>query len=102
MTTLAFPGVRARGNSIVIDFTYMGVRCRESLRTKPTKTALKEASRKREAILHQIAMGTFDYGQHFPTSKNAIRFGKNKGALVTIEEQLKQWVRKADVNGQLK
>ena len=74
----------------------MGQRCRESLRIKPTKTAIKEASRKREAILFEIAMGTFDYGQHFPSSKNAIRFGKNKGALVTIEEQLKQWVRKAE------
>lgn len=89
-------GVRPRGNSIVLDFTYMGQRCRETLRVKPTKTAIKEASRKREAILFEIAMGTFDYGQHFPTSKNAIRFGKNKGALVTIEEQLKKWVRKAE------
>jgi len=89
-------GVRPRGNSIVLDFTYMGQRCRETLRVKPTKTAIKEASRKREAILFEIAMGTFDYGQHFPTSKNAIRFGKNKGSLVTIEEQLKQWVRKAE------
>lgn len=89
-------GVRPRGNSIVLDFTYMGQRCRETLRVKPTKTAIKEASRKREAILFEIAMGTFDYGQHFPTSKNAMRFGKNKGALVTIEEQLKQWVRKAE------
>nr|WP_106593321.1 tyrosine-type recombinase/integrase [Marinobacterium halophilum] len=79
-----------------MDFTYMGQRCRETLRVKPTKTAIKEASRKREAILFEIAMGTFDYGQHFPTSKNAIRFGKNKGALVTIEEQLKKWVRKAE------
>ncbi|MBV1789026.1 site-specific integrase [Marinobacterium sp. D7] len=80
----------------MLDFSYMGQRCRETLRVKPTKTAIKEASRKREAILYEIAMGTFDYAQHFPTSKNALKFGKNKGALVTIEEQLKQWINKAE------
>ena len=35
-------GVRARGNSILVDFTYQGERCRETLRLKPTKTTLKE------------------------------------------------------------
>jgi integrase len=94
--TTHYPGIRPRGNSIVMDFTYMGVRCRESIRVKPTKTALKEISRKRETILYEIDMGSFDYGKHFPTSKNALKFGKNKGALITVEEQLKQWIRKAE------
>lgn len=89
-------GVRPRNNSIVLDFTYMGQRCRETLRVKPTKTAIKEASRKREAILYEIAMGTFDYGRHFPTSKNALKFSRNKGALITIEQALKDWLKKAE------
>lgn len=89
-------GVRPRNNSIVLDFTYMGQRCRETLRVKPTKTAIKEASRKREAILYEIAMGTFDYGLHFPSSKNALRFSKNKGALVTVEQALKSWLKRAE------
>ena len=92
----SYPGVRARGNSIVLDFTYQGIRCRESLRTKPTKTALKEASRKREAALHAIAMGTFDYGKYFPYSKNALKFSTNKAALITIEQALNDWLRKAE------
>lgn len=49
-------GVRARNSSIIIDFTFMGQRCRETLKVKPTKTTLKEASRKREAILYEISM----------------------------------------------
>ena len=92
----SLPGVRARGNSITLDFTYMGQRCRETLRVKPTKTAIKEASRKREAILYEIAMGRFDYGRHFPTSKNALKFSKYKGALITIEQALKDWLKKAE------
>lgn len=91
-----YPGVRPRGNSIILDFTYQGQRCRESLRTKPTKTFMKEASRKREAILHEIAMGTFDYAKHFPWSKNALKFSTNKAALITIEEALKSWLAKAE------
>jgi len=57
---------------------------------------MKEASRKREAILYEIAMGTFDYGQHFPNSKNALKYSKNKGALVTVEDALKSWLKKAE------
>jgi len=94
--TTSFPGVRPRGNSIVLDFTYQGIRCRESLRTKPTKTAIKEASRKREAILHEIAMGKFDYANHFPWSKNALKFSSNKAALITVEQALKEWLKKAE------
>ncbi|WP_415906261.1 tyrosine-type recombinase/integrase [Neptuniibacter sp. QD72_48] len=89
-------GVRPRNNSIVLDFTYMGQRCRETLRVKPTKTAIREASRKREAILYEIAMGTFDYGKHFPSSKNAIKFSKNKGSLITVERALKDWLKRAE------
>ncbi|MEM5535622.1 DUF3596 domain-containing protein [Neptuniibacter pectenicola] len=89
-------GVRPRNNSIVLDFTYKGQRCRETLRVKPTKTAIKEASRKREAILYEIAMGTFDYGKHFPTSKNALKLSKNKGSLITVEQALKDWLKRAE------
>lgn len=92
----SYPGIRTRGNSIVIDFTYNGQRCRESLRIKPTKTSLKEVSRKREAILYEIAMGKFEYANHFPNSKNALALSKNKGALITIEEALKDWLKRAE------
>jgi len=91
-----FTGVKARGNSIQLDFSYQGIRCRETLRTKPTKTALKEAFRKREAILYSIAMGTFDYSEHFPSSPNAIKYSNNKGSLITIEDSLKKWLKNAE------
>ncbi|MEH6649151.1 MAG: DUF3596 domain-containing protein [Motiliproteus sp.] len=89
-------GVRPRGNSILVDFTYQGHRCRETLRVKPTRTALKEASRKREAILYEIAMGKFDYATHFPDSKNAFTYSNNKAALITIEQALKDWLGKIE------
>jgi len=90
-----FTGVKARGNSILIDFMYQGHRCRETLRVKPTKTALKEASRKREAVMHAIAFGNFEYSVHFPDSKNALKFSNNKSALITVKVALEKWLKQA-------
>jgi integrase len=89
-------GVRSRGESIILDFTYQGQRCRETLRIKPTKTSLKEASRKREAVLYDIAMGKFDYSQHFPNSQNAINLTSKSGRFITIENALKDWLKKKE------
>lgn len=89
------PGIRVRGNSVLIDFTYSGVRCRETLRVTPTKSVLKEAFRKREAILHEIAMGTFDYANHFPNSSKVGQFSKKYGQILTIEQALKEWLGRA-------
>jgi integrase len=88
-----YTGVVARGDSVLIDFTYNGERCRETLRTKPTKTALRDISRKREAILHSIAMGSFDYADHFPNSPKAIKYSKRSGDLISIESALKKWLK---------
>ena len=93
--TETYKGIRARGDSLIIDFNYMGHRCRETIKARPTKTALKEASRKREAILYEISMGCFDYAKHFPSSKNALKFARNKGSLITVEKALLDWLQNA-------
>lgn len=68
-------GVRARGKGIQIDFYFRGVRCRETLRLPPTARNIAFAKRKRESILHEIVVGTFDYSEHFPDSQNRLTFG---------------------------
>ena len=69
---LKFPkGIGSRSpDSLYISFVYIKRR-RETLPWKPTKANIKEAARKREAILHDISIGKFDYSYHFPESKNA-------------------------------
>lgn len=64
-------GVSVRGNTIHIDFSYRGVRCRESTSLKHTKANLKHAVGLRATIEHEIALGTFSYAKYFPNSKNA-------------------------------
>lgn len=89
-------GIRTRGNSIQIDFTYQGVRCRETLKIAPSKTNLKYAERKRETILYEIETGRFDYLQHFPQSKKGRSLSSKVAHHITVEEALKSWLRRAE------
>ena len=89
-------GVRARGNSIQIDFTYKGVRCRESLKIKPTKENLRFAKRKKESISYEIAMGRFSYLEHFPDSAKALIFSGVSGDGIKIEFALKEWLKRSE------
>lgn len=85
-------GVRARSpRSIEIDFYYLGQRCREAIKIPPTKANLLHARRKRETILYEIGIGTFNYAVHFPDSRRAATLGKltNK----TVGEALEDFLR---------
>ncbi len=85
-------GVRAESaSSIIISFSYQGVRCRERIKLKPTAINLKAAERHREAILDAIFRGTFDYTFTFPDSPNAVKFAKQEGDIVTISQYLQKW-----------
>jgi integrase len=64
-------GIIPRGKSIQIDFYYLGKRCRETLKLEPTKPNLAFAKRLKASIQHEIVIGTFNYSNHFPNSKNA-------------------------------
>lgn len=83
-------GVRARGKSITIDFYYRGQRCREGLKLPPTKANLNFAINKRAAVLHEIAIGTFNYAEHFPKSRRALTLGNhsNKTVSAALDEFL--------------
>lgn len=85
--------VKARGNSIQLDFYYLGVRCRESLRLEPTKPNILYAERMLSAIKHEITIGTFTFEKYFPNSKN-INLGA-KTSNKTITQALDDYVRSA-------
>lgn len=86
-------GIRERGNSIQIDFYYLGKRCRESLKLEPTKPNLAYAQRLKAAIKHEIAIGTFSYSKHFPNSSNA-HLGTRSGNK-TVSEALDDYIESA-------
>lgn len=88
-------GVKIRGNSILIRFTYKHIRCEETLKGKNvTQSNVAYAGNKVAAIKHQIADGTFDYSEHFPDSSKLERFTSIKGFNRTIEEGLVSWLER--------
>lgn len=87
-------GIKANRSSITISFTFNDVRYRETIKVKPTKTSLKQAVRKREAILDAIAWGNFDYLQHFPNSKKAQQLANRSESDITIKKMVNDWFRR--------
>lgn len=84
-------GVEARSGSIRIVFTFKGERCRETLRIPPTAKNLQYAENKRGQILTEIALGTFDYGAHFPTSTRA-KLGRSRHS-ATLSHRVQLWIK---------
>lgn len=87
-------GVRAASaSSILIDFRYKGVRCREKLRLAPTPQNKKYVARLKATIEREIELGIFDYAKHFPDSKRALKLSSTPGAALTVAELLGAWLR---------
>jgi len=100
------PGIRRMGgrtgvsaasaSSIQIDFRYGGARCREKLNLPPTKPNLKYAARLKATILHEIALGTFDYAKHFPNSPRAKVLARQRGSVYKVREILGAWLDRVE------
>lgn len=66
---------RKETGKLVIDFTYRGVRCREQTALADTAQNRKRAGAVIDRIKAAIAAGSFVYGEFFPGSLLAARFG---------------------------
>ncbi|WP_312392066.1 site-specific integrase [Pseudomonas sp.] len=71
-------GIEIHGGNLRVVFMWRRIRCRESLGLPVTKANIKHAALLRGAILHEIKIGIFDYGRHFPNSKHAANYSKVK------------------------
>lgn len=78
--------------SILVDFYYRGVRCKERLKLPPTAANTKFAANLKAQVQAEIARGTFDYGKYFPNSKKARMLSRTPGTAVSIEQALTQWL----------
>jgi len=87
-------GIKANNSSITISFTYNNVRCRETVKVKPTKSSLTEMARKRDVILYEIEFGKFDYLKHFPNSKKALILAGKQSSNITIKQMVNDWLKR--------
>ncbi|AXY02699.1 DUF3596 domain-containing protein [Vibrio alfacsensis] len=65
------PGVEIHGGYLRIGFNFRNKRYKESLGLEANKQNIKYAAGLRATIVHEIKLGTFEYGKHFPNSKHA-------------------------------
>ncbi|TRO33895.1 DUF3596 domain-containing protein [Pseudomonas putida] len=83
-------GIEIHGGNLRIVFMWRRIRCRESLGLPVTKANIKHVAQLRAAILHEIKIGTFDYGRHFPNSKHAATYSNAKDErLAALAERYK-------------
>jgi integrase len=61
---------------------------------EPSAPNIKAAARLLEAVKHDIAMGKFDYLDHFPNSKHAMRLSSKAGHLITVDKLLNDWLKR--------
>ena len=88
-----YDGVRpASASTIEIDFYYAGERCRERIKLQPSPANLKRAAQHRAAVLDAIDKGEFNYAVTFPKSKNAEKYAKRPGDVLTVERFLEAWL----------
>lgn len=71
-------GIEIHGGNLRVVFMWRRIRCRESLGLPVTKANIKHAALLRAAIQHEIKLGTFEYGRHFPNSKHAANYSSAK------------------------
>lgn len=89
-----------RESSILIQFRYRGVLCRETLRIPPTTANLKHAKLMDAAIQRDIALGSFDYRKYFPDSrtKTAVQFSERQSSGITVAEALRAYLEGVEGN----
>lgn len=60
--------IRSRYNKLVVDFRYMGVRCRETTNLVDTPANRKKLEKAIEKMEAEITLGISNYAQYFPKS----------------------------------
>ena len=93
--------IRERGGKLVFDFTFNGVRCRETSRLKDSSSNRKIANEILTRIDAEIFVGTFSYEKYFPKSKRIALFDeltelkakKESNILPTLAEFTAIWLQ---------
>ncbi|MGR5419930.1 Arm DNA-binding domain-containing protein [Vibrio sp. PNB22_4_1] len=66
--------INSRNGKLVIQFRYLGIRCREQTQLADNRSNRNRLERLLKKIEAEITLGVFDYSKYFPRSKAATRF----------------------------
>ena len=93
--------IRERSGKLVFDFTFKGMRCRETSRLSDTTANLKIANDVLKRIDAEIIVGSFCYENYFPKSKKVdvfselqeLQINTGKKTLLTLAEFTAVWLQ---------
>lgn len=86
--------IRSRNKKLVVDFRYLGVRCRETTNLIDTLENRKKLQKIIERMEAEIILGTFNYAQYFPKSDKASKMmalNDRKACISTSVPSFKQF-----------
>lgn len=86
--------IRSRNKKLVVDFRYLGVRCRETTNLIDTPDNRKKLQKIIERMEAEIVLGTFNYAQYFPKSDKASKMmalNDRKACISTSVPSFKQF-----------
>ena len=86
--------IRSRNKRLVVDFRYLGVRCRETTNLIDTPENRKKLQKIIERMEAEIVLGTFNYAQYFPKSDKASKMmalNDRKACISTSVPSFKQF-----------
>ncbi|MCG3727493.1 Arm DNA-binding domain-containing protein [Vibrio cincinnatiensis] len=68
--------INVRNNKLVLQFRYLGNRCREQTQLLDTPANYKRLQNLLKRIEAEIVIGTFRYSSYFPNSNNAKKYNE--------------------------
>ncbi len=85
--------VRERHGTLLFDFIYQGVRCRESTRLRDSLDNRKRCMHEAQRIESEIALGEFDYARRFPQGNQRHHFTAKPTGDISFEQfALEVWL----------
>lgn len=89
--------VRQRNGFLVVDFRYLGKRCREKTNLKDTSANRKKLDKIVEQMEAEMLLGSFDYAKYFPKSKRAKEMAALKNHVTVAQSKTPTFEAFADV-----
>lgn len=91
---------RPENGRLFLDFRYRGVRCREQTALPDTPTNRKKLQAVLNKLEAEITLGTFEYGNYFPNSPNALKFAaalpQGDGQYPTFRAFVNSWLSRRE------
>lgn len=77
--------INARRGKLVVDFRYLGIRCREQTILDDTAGNRRKLKKLMEQLEAEMKLGTFEYAKYFPKSPRAEQMSNRKEGIQTLQ-----------------